>query len=134
MPGKIGSDDVRRKSILVLLTVILILPWNRLTTPEAVAFEPITMVLLAPVALKVYQAAEPRSVRGMRTGGNRLVKMGVDVFEILYLPLGLVQSTAGAPFGYFKSGIKNMGKGIIAPGKLVLDTLAFPFTLWGVDI
>lgn len=134
MPVKFGSDDVRRKSILVLLTVFLVLPWNRLTTPEAAAFEPITMVLLAPVALKVYQAAEPRLVRGMRTGGKKLVQMGVDVFEILYLPLGLVQSTAGAPFGYFKTGVRNMGKGIIAPGKLVLDTLAFPFTLWGVDI
>lgn len=125
---------MKRKTILVLLTVSLMMPWSRLTTPEAVAIEPITMVLLAPVAMKVYQAAEPRIVRGMRTGGKRLVKMGVDIFEILYLPLGLVQSTVGAPFGFFKSGVKNMGKGIIAPGKLVLDTLAFPFTLWGVDI
>ena len=125
---------MKRKTILVLLTVSLLMPWSRLSTPEAVAIEPITMVLLAPVAMKVYQAAEPRLVRGMRTGGKKLVKMGVDTFEILYLPLGLVQSTAGAPFGFFKSGVKNMGKGIIAPGKLILDTLAFPFSLWGVDI
>ena len=113
---------------------LLLSPWSRFTTPRAGAFEPITMVLLAPVALKVYQAAEPRIVRGARTGGKKLVKMGVDVFEILYLPLGAVQATAGAPFGFFQSGVKNMGKGLIAPGKLVLDTLAFPFTLWGVDI
>lgn len=102
--------------------------------PRARAFEPVTMALLAPVALKVYEAAEPRLVKGAKYGGKKLVQMGGNVFEILYLPLGLVQTTLGAPFGFFNSGVKNIGKGIVAPGKLVLNTLAFPFTLMGVDI
>ncbi len=123
---------MKRKILLILLIGMLGAPWGGISRVQA--FEPITMALLAPVALKVYEAAEPRLVRGAKTGGKKLVQMGVDVFEILYLPLGVVQSTAGMPFGFFKSGVRNIGKGLIAPGKLVLDTLAFPFTLWGVDI
>lgn len=125
---------MKRKIFLVLLTGFLISPWSSWTTPRSQAFEPITMMLLAPVALKVYEKAEPRLVKGAATGGKKLVKMGVDTFEILYLPWGALQSTAGLPFGGLKSGLKNMGKGIIAPGKLVLDTLTLPVALVGVDI
>ena len=116
----------------VLLALLLMLPG--VLTPQASAFEPITVALLAPVALKVYEAAEPRLVRGAQCGGKKLVQMGVNVLEILYLPLGVIQMTLGAPFGYFGSGINNIGKGLLAPCKLVLNTLALPFALFGVDI
>ena len=115
-----------------LLGALLLLPG--FFTPEVQAFEPVTMALLAPVALKVYEAAEPRIARGARCGGKKIVEMGANVFEILYLPLGLVQVTLGAPFGFFGSGINNIGKGIIAPGKLVLNTLALPFALMGAEL
>ena len=119
---------------LKFLLLIGVLCMPGVMTPKAKAFEPITMALLAPVALKVYEAAEPRLVRGAKYGGKKLIQMGVNVFEILYLPLGLVQVTLGAPFGYIGSGIKNITKGFVAPGKLILNTLAFPFTLMGVDL
>lgn len=114
------------------LALLLLLPG--VFTPKAQAFEPVTMALLAPVALKVYEAAEPRLIRGMTYGGKKLVEIGGNVFEILYLPLGVVQVTLGMPFGFFGSGVQNIGKGLIAPGKLVLNTLALPFALFGVDI
>ena len=117
-----------------IMLLVLVLAAPGISTPRVQAFEPVTMALLAPVALKVYEAAEPRIVRGMKYGGKKLVQMGVNVFEILYLPLGVVQTTLGMPFGYFSDGCRNIGKGLIAPGKLVLNTLTFPFTLWGVDI
>ena len=115
-----------------LLAALLLLPG--FFTPKAEAFEPVTMALLAPVALKVYEAAEPRLIRGLTCGGKKLVEMGGNVFEILYLPLGIVQTTLGMPFGFFSSGVRNIGKGLIAPGKLVLNTIALPFALVGVDI
>ena len=65
---------------------------------------------------------------------EKLIEMGSNVFEILYLPLGLIQTTLGAPFGFFGTGVRNIGKGIVAPGKLVLNTLAFPFTLMGAEL
>ncbi len=103
-------------------------------TPQAKAVEPVSMILLAPVALKAYQTAEPRLMRGARCGGRKLVQIGGNVFEVLYLPLGVVKMTLGAPFGLIGSGVKDVGKGIIAPGKLVLNTLALPFAFLGVDI
>ena len=115
-----------------LLGALLLLPG--FFTPKVQAFEPVTMALLAPVALKVYEAAEPRIARGARCGGKKLIEMGSNVFEILYLPLGLVQTTLGAPFGFFGAGVRNIGKGVVAPGKLVLNTLAFPFTLMGAEL
>ena len=122
-----------KKRIKIFILTILLFSQG-VFAPRAQAIEPISMVLLAPVALKVYEAAEPRLVKGAKFGGRKLVQMGGNVLEILYLPLGILQVTAGAPFGYTRSGVKNLGKGVVAPGKLVLNTLALPFSLFGVDI
>ena len=105
---------MKSKIKYLLLASILLLPG--FLTPKTQAIEPITMVLLAPVALKVYEAAEPRLVRGAKHGGRKLVQMGGNLLEFFYLPLGAVQMTLGAPFGYFTDGIRNIGKGLIAPG------------------
>ena len=115
-----------------LLAALLILPG--FFTPKTQAFEPVTMALLAPVALKVYEAAEPRMVKGALFGGRKLVQMGGNVLELLYLPLGVVQVTLGMPFGFFADGTRNIGKGLIAPGKLMLNAIALPFSFMGVDI
>ena len=123
---------MKRLLRILLLSAVLILPCG--TAPRVQAFEPVTMVLLAPVALKVYEAAEPRLVKGAKYGGKKMVQIGGNVLEVLYLPLGIVQTTIGAPFGFMSSGFKNIGKGIIAPGKLVLNVLALPFSLCGVNI
>ena len=123
---------MKNKIKYALLALLLLLPG--FFTPKVQAFEPVTMMLLAPVALKVYEAAEPRLVRGAQYGGKKLVEMGVNVFEVLYLPLGVVETTLGAPFGFMGSGFNHIGKGALAPFKLVLDTLALPFCFFGVDI
>jgi hypothetical protein len=122
------------KKKLTILLLAFMLAFSGITAPRAQAFEPVTMVLLAPVALKVYQAAEPRLVRGAQTGGRKLVQIGGNIFEILLLPLGAVQSTVGAPFGFFGAGVKNIGRGAIAPFKMVLNVLALPFSFFGVNI
>ena len=123
---------MKKKITILLLT--LMLAFSGITAPRAQAFEPVTMALLAPVALKVYQAAEPRLVRGAQTGGKKLVQIGGNIFEILLLPLGAVQATVGAPFGFFGTGVKNIGQGSIAPFKMVLNVLALPFSFFGVSI
>ena len=121
-----------KKLKLILLALVLACPG--LMTPRAQAFEPVTMVLLAPVALKVYETAEPRLVRGAQVGGRKLVQIGGNRLEIMLLPLGAVQTTLGAPFGYLGTGVKNIGKGAVAPFKMVLNMLALPFCFFGVNI
>lgn len=123
---------MKKKFKLILLAAVLFMPG--VMTPKAQAFEPVTMVLLAPVALKVYEAAEPRLVRGAQVGGSKLVQIGGNFLELFLLPLGAVQTTVGAPFGYFGSGVKNIGKGALAPCKMVLNLLALPFCFFGVNI
>ena len=121
-----------KKLKLILLALVLACPG--VMAPRAQAFEPVTMVLLAPVALKVYETAEPRLVRGAQVGGRKLVQIGGNMLEIMLLPLGAVQTTLGAPFGYLGTGVKNIGKGAVAPFKMVLNMLALPFCFFGVNI
>ena len=121
-----------KKLKLILLALMLACPG--IMTPRVQAFEPVTMVLLAPVALKVYEAAEPRLVRGAQVGGRKLVQIGSNMLEMMLLPLGAVQTTLGAPFGYLGAGVKNIGKGSVAPFKMVLNMLALPFCFFGVNI
>jgi len=103
-------------------------------TPRAVAFEPITVALLAPVALKVYEAAEPRLVRGAAAGGRKMLQIGANLVDIFRLPLGAIQMTLGAPFGFFGDGVSNIAKGAIAPVKMVGNILVLPFALFGVNL
>ena len=103
-------------------------------TPRVAAFEPITVALLAPVALKVYEAAEPRLVRGAAAGGRKMIQIGANLLDIFRLPLGAIQMTLGAPFGFFTAGLSNIGRGAIAPVKMVGNILVLPFALFGVNL
>ena len=122
---------MKRSIFLIILTFTLIMPGF---IPRASAFEPITVALLAPVALKVYEAAEPRLVRGAAAGGRKMIQIGGNLLEFFRLPLGAIQVTLGAPFGFFTDGVRNIGRGAIAPIKLVCNLLVLPFSLFGVNL
>ena len=96
--------------------------------------EPVSMVILAPLALKAANTASPYVIQCMQNSGSQLLNIGKDVVEILYLPLGVVQCTAGAPFGFFSNGLDNIGTGCFAPFKLVWDIFLLPLTMFGVGI
>ena len=49
--------------------------------------EPVTMALLAPVALKVAKDASPHLISGMRGAGDNMVAVAQDMGRILLLPL-----------------------------------------------
>lgn len=95
--------------------------------------DPVTIAILAPVALKAAKIAAPYVVRGLVSGGKHLLKMGFDIAMVLNLPLGLFQMTLGAPFGYFKQGAGNCWLGVMSPFKLVWDTLMLPVAFTGID-
>ena len=103
-------------------------------TPKAEAMDPVTIAILAPIALKAAKIAAPYVLRGLACGGKGLLEMGGDVIDILRLPLGVVQPTLLWPFGLFGTGIDNMIQGGIAPFSLVWDTLVLPIKFFGVDI
>ena len=99
--------------------------------PKAEAVDPITIALLAPYAISAAKTAQPYVVRGLINGGKDFIAMGKDVLEIFYLPLGVLEITIGAPFGYFTPGCKNLVKGFIAPFKLAFHAAMLPVYLSG---
>ena len=100
--------------------------------PRVRAMDPVTIAILAPLAVKGAQVAAPYVVRGIKCGAVQMRKMSFDLAKILALPLGLCQMTVGAPFGYFKRGANNCWIGIQSPFKLLWDTLMLPLAFTGV--
>lgn len=93
--------------------------------------EPVTMVILAPLALKVANDASPYVISGMRSSGHQLLEVVKDCGNILRLPWGAIQATAGAPLGYFNDGLSNIWRGVCAPFQLVVDIVLLPFAFFG---
>lgn len=102
--------------------------------PQAKAIDPVTIAILAPIAIKAAEQMAPYVQRGLISGGQGMVTVGKDALEILYLPLGVVQSTLFLPFGGLGSGLENITKGCIAPFKLTMDVLLLPIKFMGVSM
>ena len=96
--------------------------------------EPVSMIILAPLALKAANMASPYVIEWMTNSGGQLLAIGKDVVDIFCLPLGVVQCTFGAPFGLFSNGLGNIGAGCVAPFKLVVDVLLLPLAFFGFKL
>ena len=90
------------------------------------AFEPSSLITFAPQAAQLAQTWSPHVARALSSTGTGLWKIGVATCGIFKLPWGMLQSTLGAPFGYFSNGLQNMGEGLLAPCELVLQVLLLP--------
>ena len=122
-------DTTAKKITILLICLTLFSPF---AAPRAEAMDPVTIAILAPLAVKAAQVAAPYVVRGIKCGALQMKKMGIDLAKILALPLGIGQMTIGAPFGYFKRGADNCWVGIQSPFKFVWDTLMLPLAFIGV--
>ena len=119
----------RGLKILFLILALLFL------CPQKVqAFDPVTIAILAPVAMQVAKAASPYLLRAAKNTGPGLIKMGKDTFELFYLPYGLGKMIFAGPFGGFRSGVVYTLKGCIAPCKLVVHALLLPVYMIGVEV
>lgn len=101
-------------------------------TPRARAIDPVTMAVLAPIAIKGARQASPYVISGLQRAGRQLLVIGGDIANLLRLPLGLVQATVGVPFGFLGDGIRNIGTGLMSPLELVLDVVNLPFAAIGL--
>ena len=103
-------------------------------TPVPAKAEPVSMVILAPLALKAANMASPYVIQWMQNSGGQLLNIGRDVVDLLCLPLGVIQCTLGAPLGFFSNGLGNIGAGCVAPFKLVKDVLLLPLAIFGIGV
>jgi len=67
---------------------------------------------------------KPKIVATTGKTGLNIVK---DTLGVLWLPVGALQTTVGAPFGFFKKGVGNIGSGIAAPFKVAKHVVLYPF-------
>lgn len=117
----------RRWTWIFLLTVFLC----TMAPQKTEAIDPVTIAILAPIAIKAAKVMRPYIQKGLITGTKGLIQTGKDTLEILYVPWGLVQMTLGLPFGGLGPGLRNVGKGLLAPFKVVADVLYLPIQFTG---
>lgn len=121
-----------KKFLLITLVALMVLPFGAM---KVQAIDPITMMILAPVAVKAAEIARPYVVKGLIGTGRGLIKIGRDAFHVLYLPLGLLEMTIGAPFKRFRTGVVHVVRGgVVAPIRLILHSLLLPVYMLGADI
>jgi len=117
-----------------ILLILICLAFIFFPAPKAQAMDPVTIALLAPVAIKVAEVARPYVMKGLASGFKHMVLMGKDILGIMRLPLGFCQATFLAPFGQFANGVKNIVLGSIAPFKLAFHAVLLPVALTGMQI
>ena len=118
----------REIKIIFLALALLLLPMHR-----AEAIDPVTIAILAPIALQLANAARPYVIRGLMNMGKGLLRVGKDLIELVFLPYGLLKMTLGAPMGGFRSGLVYTLRGGLAIGKIVLHILILPLVTFGVN-
>jgi hypothetical protein len=122
-------EYLMRKTLLLI--ILAGLTFMFFPAPQAKAMDPVTIALLAPVAMAAAEKAQPYVVRGLKGGLKGFADMGMDMIDIFRLPLGVLQATLGIPFGFFKDGIRNMALGAVAPFKLAFHTVMLPVRFCG---
>ncbi len=122
------------KKKFLLLTIIIGITFMLFPIQKAKAIDPVTIAILAPIALKVAQIARPYVVRGLVNFGKGLLLCGKDVLGVMRLPLGFIQTSIGLPFGGLAPGIKNLVLGTIAPFKLGFHATMLPLNIFGIGV
>ena len=122
------------RRILLIMTAVSVFALAT-PVPDANAFlDPVTIMILAPIALKAAAIAKPYVIRGLINLGKHFVKMGVAMLEFMRMPVGFIQMTLGAPFGGLGPGLKNIVKGGLGMGKLIVRAVMLPVAIFGLSI
>lgn len=116
----------KRPSPLLLIAAVMFTALAPMGIPSAKAVDPSTLITAAPHAAQLAKLWSPQLFRALGSTGTGLYKMGAAMLNFFRLPLGLLQCTLGAPFGFFGDGTSNVAQGLIAPCELLLQTLLLP--------
>lgn len=94
------------------------------------AMDPVTIAVLAPVAIEGAKVASPYIIRGLASGGRHMLTMAGHTAEIFLIPWGIGQILAMD----YASGFGNIFQGLCAPFKLVGDAVLLPAAFCGVEL
>ena len=127
---KTGSRKFFSKPLFFLLfTLFFAVPSGEM---KCRAIEPASMISAAPHAVALAQMWTPHAVNALGSAGQGVVNMGKSFIDIFRLPLGAIQATVGAPFGYFSPGCGNIVRGCVAPFEFVWHTVLLPIRLFSL--
>lgn len=115
----------------MILTVLLAVMFYMVPQQEAEAFEPISMIVLAPVAIQAAKVLAPYVVKMAANMSKVVLRVGIHTFETILLPVGLIECTLLAPW-FFRNGAKHMWVGICGPFKACFWTLLLPLSPFGI--
>ncbi len=100
---------------------------------EARAFEPVSMIVLAPIAIQAAKILAPYVIRAVGNMGQVLLKASVEgLRSLVFLPCGLIESTLLAPFGTFRIGVRHLYRGFVSQAKMLGYILILPLSPFGV--
>jgi hypothetical protein len=122
------------KKKFLLLTIILSMFFMFIPVQKTKAIDPVTIAILAPVAIKLAQVASPYVLKGLQNFGKGLLVCGKDMLDILRLPLGFIQTTLGIPFGGFPPGVRNIAQGTIAMFRMGFHVMMLPLNIFGIGV
>jgi hypothetical protein len=121
-----------RFSSKIIIIIMLGFLFFTLPAPKAKAMEPISMaMMLAPIVIPIIKAALPYMIKGAVNMGGAMFEVGVEMFRMIYIPLGFFEITFGAPFGLFQPGLINLRDGAIAFPMMFVKMCAVPFKTVG---
>ena len=127
---KTGSRKLFSRPLFFLLFILFFaVPSGEM---KCRAIEPASMISAAPHAIALAQLWTPHAVNALGSAGQGVVNMGKSFIDIFRLPLGAVQATVGAPFGFFSPGCGNIVRGCVAPFEFVWHTVLLPIRLFSL--
>jgi hypothetical protein len=122
------------KRFLLAATILLSAVFYFGPSTEAEAIDPVTIAILTPVAIQAAKILAPYVIRGLKNMTVVLLRAGGNLISFFRFPIGLLQVTILAPFGQFKSGFANMGKGLWAPFQMCGNLLMLPLSIFGIGV
>jgi len=117
---------MRKSFCTIAVTVFLMLFCG-----EGKAMDPLTSSIGSAAAGDVAGEAVPLAAKGAATIVKSSFMIVKDALGVLWLPVGAVESTVGAPFGLFGHGVTNMVDGVAAPFRVAGHVIKLPFQLIG---
>ena len=93
------------------------------------ALDPATVSAAAPQAFELAAIWSPHAANTLQSCGIGMWRIGESMVSLFYLPLGMVQCTLGAPFGYFSAGIDSLARGGMAPFIMIYEIILLPVRL-----
>ncbi len=119
-----------RKNLL-LCTLLLTIVFYMVPRHEAEAMDPVSIAILAPIAVSAAKVVAPYIIRGLGNMGVHMLKSCKPLLETLLLPCGLIEVTLLAPWRW-RPGFKHIGMGLLGPLKFCGYMLLLPLSPFGI--